>query len=51
MGKVIIWTPEQIKNLNEYQNKGQFHPFTCGNGHPLLATEHWAYAEMLDGSP
>lgn len=25
------WTDEQVKNLNDYQNSGRFHPFTCGN--------------------
>src|ERR1022692_2872373 len=24
------WTPEQVKALNEYQEGGWFHPFTCG---------------------
>ncbi len=24
------WTEEQVKNLNEYQVSGKFHPFTCG---------------------
>lgn len=25
------FTPEQVKGLNEYQIKGHFHNFTCGN--------------------
>jgi hypothetical protein len=24
------FTPEQVKNLNKYQEMGNFHPFTCG---------------------
>ena len=23
------FTDEQVKNLNDYQTKGRFHPFTC----------------------
>jgi hypothetical protein len=26
------WTPEEVAALNEYQDKGVFHPFTCGHG-------------------
>ncbi len=25
------WSDEQVKALNEYQHRGQFHPFTCPN--------------------
>lgn len=25
------WTPEDVVRLNEYQNAGRFHPFTCPN--------------------
>ncbi len=25
------WTPEQVAALNEFQQAGKFHPFTCGN--------------------
>lgn len=25
------WTEEQVKLLNEYQQRGEFHPYTCGN--------------------
>lgn len=25
------WTPEQVQALNQFQGRGQFHPFTCGN--------------------
>jgi len=28
----MIFTPEEVVNLNDYQRSGQFHPFTCGNG-------------------
>jgi hypothetical protein len=24
------WTPEQVKALNERQDNGIYHPFTCG---------------------
>lgn len=27
------WTPEQVAALNEFQRRGQFHPFTCGGDH------------------
>jgi hypothetical protein len=32
MAKIIKapWTPEQVKALNEYQEGGWMHPFTCG---------------------
>lgn len=26
------FTPEQVANLNAYQKRGHFHPFTCGSG-------------------
>lgn len=30
MEKIVTpFTDEQVKKLNEYQQKGQFHPFTC----------------------
>lgn len=25
------WTPDQVKNLQDYQNNGRFHPFTGTN--------------------
>ena len=28
----MIFTPEEVKSLNEYQQAGYFHPFTCGSG-------------------
>jgi len=28
------WTDEQVANLNEYQQRGMFHPFTCQCPHP-----------------
>lgn len=37
------WTAEQIKSLNDYQEGGVFHEYTCGAEHDdnrvLLATE------------
>ncbi|GAA3590896.1 hypothetical protein [Streptomyces osmaniensis] len=39
------WTPEQVTALNEFQQRGGIHPFTCGGDHapgsPLLV----AYAD------
>jgi hypothetical protein len=33
------WTDEQVAALNRHQAKGEYHPFTCGNGsHTLRAT-------------
>jgi len=26
----MIFTPDEVKSLNEYQQSGVFHPFTCG---------------------
>lgn len=33
------WTPEQIASLNDFQDSGCFHPYTCFDGHDLVATE------------
>lgn len=33
------FTPEQVTQLNRYQVSGLFHPFTCYNGHSLVARE------------
>lgn len=28
------WTKEQVDKLNDFQKKGEYHPFTCpGGGH------------------
>lgn len=32
-----VFTPDEVHSLNEYQNSGFAHPFTCGSGH---RTEH-----------
>jgi hypothetical protein len=29
------WTPRQVLALNRFQQAGEFHPFTCGNPHPV----------------
>jgi hypothetical protein len=39
------WSDDQVKNLNAFQRKGTFHPFTCGNdrsdeAHKRYAEEH-----------
>ena len=26
-----LFTEEQVKNINDFQNSGMFHPFTCDN--------------------
>lgn len=28
-----VFTPQEVHSLNEYQNAGVMHPFTCGGGH------------------
>lgn len=56
------WDPEQVENLEEYQNCGYCHEFT-GNGCALIPTsdgwveqsggpvvQTWAYRFMVDGS-
>ena len=60
------FTPEQVKKLNEYQEGGWMHPFTCGgcsNRDGLIATEagwicpdcdytqDWAHEFMLEPNP
>ena len=37
------WTEDQVESLNQYQESGVMHPFTCGHGsHDLHATkEGW----------
>lgn len=58
------FTEEQVKNLNEFQNLGFIHEFTCGNDHSgnrvLVATkdgwicptctytQDWAHKGMLN---
>lgn len=57
------WTPDQVASLNEFQQSGQFHPFTCSCGcrQPLIAredgwhcpdggkhTQTWAHAFMAE---
>jgi len=35
----VIFTDEEVENINKYQKSGKFHPLTCGNGHgALIAT-------------
>jgi ubiquitin C-terminal hydrolase len=61
------WTKEQVDKLNEFQQCGWVHPFTCANDHgepkDLVAREDgwhcpqctyhqtWAHAFMLNGAP
>jgi hypothetical protein len=59
------FTTEQVKSLNEYQESGVFHPFTCGTDKcrcVLIAaedgwtcpecdyTQNWAHEWMGDNS-
>lgn len=61
----MIFTEEQVKNINEFQKSGVMHPFTCGNcGATLVATndglicptegcgytQDWCHGFMADGS-
>ena len=41
------WTEEQVKALNEYQNNGWMHPYTCGNNRS--DKKHKAYQEKHGG--
>lgn len=35
MGKIETpWSQEQVNNLNDYQQKGCFHPYTCDRKAP-----------------
>jgi Lar family restriction alleviation protein len=38
VGYPVIWTAEQVANLDEFQKAGRMHPFTCGTKekHPPL---------------
>jgi hypothetical protein len=31
------WTEDQVRSLNAYQQSAALHPFTCNNGHALVA--------------
>lgn len=59
----MIWTRQQVTNLNDFQKSGCFHPFTCGKEDcraDLIATvngwicvyddytQDWAYDFMLE---
>lgn len=57
------FTQDQVNNINEFQEAGVVHPFTCGNdGAILLAhcaglecqycdyTQDWVHEGMADGS-
>ena len=44
MNKIeTLWSEQTVKELNEYQNNGKFHPYTCINYHDgdrnLIATK------------
>lgn len=35
----MIFTDAEVAETNRYQNAGEYHPLTCGNGHgTLIAT-------------
>lgn len=40
------WSPDQVDNINRWQNSGLFHPFTCSNGHTLVATPQGLVCEQ-----
>ena len=40
---MTLWTEEQVRCLNAYQNHGRYHPFTCPNRGPLHPGELVAY--------
>ena len=58
------FTDGQVKNINEYQVNGTFHPFTCTSGSHLLVAKNdgmhcpicqaflqtWVWDGMADGS-
>jgi len=49
MNDKIQWSKDTIDKLNKFQNAGQFHPFTCDNGHVLIATENgWVCEKCPD---
>lgn len=31
MGKVNVFSADEVKHLDDYQRSGRFHPFTCAN--------------------
>jgi len=43
------FTPKQVEVLNEFQNSGVIHPFTCAEcGRDLLATEQgWICSTLI----
>lgn len=53
------WTPAEVEALNEYQRRGEMHPFTCANGCGVLEatesgwrcpcgyTQAWAWTWMV----
>ncbi len=43
----VPFTPEQVRNLNSFQESGRFHPFTCGGNRHDAA--HTAYQEEHGG--
>ena len=44
-----IFSEEEVKNLNDFQNSGNVHPFTCPNGHGnLIATKEGWYCPKCD---
>ena len=32
----IVFTAEEVDEINEYQNSGKYHPLTCEHGHGAL---------------
>ncbi|MEK6886810.1 MAG: hypothetical protein AABW88_03180, partial [Nanoarchaeota archaeon] len=63
--KSQVFTPEEVKNLQEWQDFGKVHEFTCGNDHCKTAlipttrgwicsycdyTQNWAHDHCKNGS-
>ena len=42
------FTPEQVVLLNQFQNLGTVHPFTCKCGENLIATENGWICDKCD---
>ena len=55
---MAIFTPEEVESINEYQDSGFFHPFTCGGDNHnkahldgegvLVADENGLYCPYCD---
>jgi hypothetical protein len=52
---MTIFTAEEVVNLNDYQQAGQYHPFTCPNRdnptqpHPLMNGDNGVLVPTIRG--